>query len=153
MNNNKLFTYLLIALFAESLFLAFMFDSYQSGFVIGLPALLIPIYFYKTAPNATITNHISALAVMIFAALHIHQANGLIEVHFEIFILLAFLIIFQDWRIFITAIIVVAIHHISFYVLQVNNTGVYIFDENTVTSITLWNLEYTCSLISLRIYN
>ncbi len=130
MNNNKLFTYLLIALFAESLFLAFMFDSYLSGFVIGLPALLIPIYFYKTAPNATITNHISALAVMIFAALHIHQANGLIEVHFEIFILLAFLIIFQDWRIFITAIIVVAIHHISFYVLQVNNTGVYIFDEN-----------------------
>jgi len=137
MNNNKLFTYLLIALFAESLFLAFVFDSYLSGFVIGIPALLIPIYFYKTAPNATVTNHISALAVMIFAALHIHQANGLIEVHFEIFILLAFLIIFQDWRVFITAILVVAIHHISFYVLQVNGTGVYIFDENRLVFTTV----------------
>ncbi|WP_413699744.1 methyl-accepting chemotaxis protein [Psychromonas sp. KJ10-10] len=67
---------------------------------------------------------------MIYSALHIHQAHGLIEVHFEIFILLAFLIVFQDWRVFITAVLVVAVHHISFYFLQVNNAGVFVFDEN-----------------------
>lgn len=126
--NNKLFTYLFSGLFFESLVLGFYFDSYLSAFVIGLPALLIPLYFYKTAPDAKVTPHVSALAAMIFAALHIHQAHGLIEVHFEIFILMAFLIIFQDWRVFITAIAVVAVHHLSFYLLQVNDTGFYIFD-------------------------
>jgi methyl-accepting chemotaxis protein len=135
--NNKLFTYLFSVLFAESLLLGFIYDSYLSAFVIGLPALLVPIYFYKTAANKAIAGHISALSAMIFAALHIHQANGLIEVHFEIFILLAFLIIFQDWRVFITAILVVAIHHVSFYFLQVNDTGVFIFDEGRLLFTTV----------------
>ncbi|TWX57705.1 methyl-accepting chemotaxis protein [Colwellia hornerae] len=135
--NNKLFTYLFSVLFAESLLLAFIYDSYLSAFVIGLPALLVPIYFYKTAGDAAISGHVSALSAMIFAALHIHQANGLIEVHFEIFILLAFLIIFQDWRVFITAILVVAVHHLSFYYLQVNDTGVYIFDEGRLVFTTV----------------
>ncbi|WP_039988465.1 hypothetical protein [Paraglaciecola arctica] len=95
---NKIFTYLFCALFLESLLLAFFFDSYISALVIGFPALLVPLYFNRTAPLAAITRHVSAMATMIFAALHIHQTNGLIEVHFEIFILLAFLIIYQDWR-------------------------------------------------------
>jgi len=137
MKNNKLFTYLLMALFAESLLLSFIYGAYLPAVVIGLPALLVPMFFYKTSPSSTLTKHVTALALMIFAALHIHQANGLIEVHFEIFILLAFLIIFQDWRVFITAILVVAIHHISFYFLQINDTGVYIFDENRLVFTTV----------------
>lgn len=127
---NTLFTYLFIALFIESLILGTIYGTYLSALVIGLPALIISIYFNKISPNAMLTKHVSALATMIFAALHIHQANGLIEVHFEIFILMAFLIIYQDWRVFITAISVVAIHHFSFYFLQVNNSGVFIFDED-----------------------
>ena len=134
---NKLFTYLFCALFAESLLLGFFYDTYWSALVIGLPALLVPLYFNKTAPQAVITKHVSALATMIYAALHIHQANGLIEVHFEIFILMAFLIIYQDWRVFITAIVVIAVHHVSFYYLQLNDTGVYIFDQDRLLFTTV----------------
>ncbi|NRA52529.1 MAG: methyl-accepting chemotaxis protein [Gammaproteobacteria bacterium] len=127
---NKLFTYLFTALFIESLFLGFYFDSFLSAFVIGLPALLIPLYFYRVAPTATLTKHISALSTMLFSALHIHQANGMVEMHFEIFILMACLIIYQDWKVFITAIVVVAVHHVSFYFLQVNGVGVFIFEPD-----------------------
>lgn len=127
---NKIFTYLFFALFAESFLLGFIFDAYMPALIIGIPALLVPMYFNQTAPNSAITRHVSAIAAMIFAALHIHQANGLIEVHFELFILMAFLIIYQDWRVFITAVLVIASHHISFYVLQSNNAGVYIFDQD-----------------------
>ena len=74
---------------------------------------------------------------MIFAALHIHQANGLIEVHFEIFILMAVLIIYQDWRVFITALLVIAVHHISFYFLQINDVGVFIFDQDRLLFTTV----------------
>jgi methyl-accepting chemotaxis protein len=134
---NQLFTYLFIALFAESLLLAVIFDTYLSAFMIGIPAMLVPLYFNRTAPQALITRHVSALGTMIFAALHIHQANGLIEVHFEIFILMAVLIIYQDWRVFITAILVVAVHHISFYFLQVNDVGVFIFDQDRLLFTTV----------------
>lgn len=134
---NRLFTYLFSALFLESLLLAFFYDSFTSALIIGLPALLVPLYFNRTAPEAAITKHVSALATMIFAALHIHQTNGLIEVHFEIFILMAFLIIYKDWRVFITAILAIAVHHVSFYFLQVNDVGVYIFDQDRLAFTTV----------------
>lgn len=127
---NKVCLYLLSGLLIESLFLGLFYDSLVSALVIGIPAFLIPFYFNKAAQHSVITKHVTALALMIFSALHIHQTNGLIEVHFEIFILMAFLIIYQDWRVFITAILVVAIHHISFYFLQINNMNVYIFDQD-----------------------
>lgn len=99
--------------------------------------MLVPLYFLNSAPNSALTRHVCALGVMIFAALHIHQTYGLIEVHFEIFILMAFLIVFQDWRIFVTAIGCVAIHHLAFYFMQSSNAGVYIFDEDRLAFTTV----------------
>ncbi len=134
---NHLFTWLFAALLLESIALGLYHDTLFSGLVIGIPAFLVPLYFFKTAPNALITKHVSAIAGMTFAALHIHQAYGLIEVHFEIFILMALLIIYQDWRVFITALITIAVHHLSFYYLQVTNSGVYIFDPHRLAFTTV----------------
>ena len=136
-NTHKLFSYLFIVLFIESLILGFVYQTFVSALLIGLPALLIPLYFLNSAPNAALTRHVCALAVMIFAALHIHQTYGLIEVHFEIFILMALLIVFQDWRIFITAISCIAIHHLSFYFMQTNDVGVYVFDKDRLAFTTV----------------
>lgn len=127
---NTLFTFLFVVLFAESLALAFVYNTFAEAFIIGLPTMLLPLWMLKNLPGEAITRHTCALAAMVFACLHIHQMNGMIEVHFEIFILMAFLIIFSDWRIFISAISLVAIHHLSFYFMQINDFGVYIFDEN-----------------------
>ena len=86
----NLFTCLFVILFIESLALATINGTYLEALVIGLPSLLVPLWLFKTAQNAAITRHVAALAAMIFACLHIHQTNGLIEVHFEIFILAMF---------------------------------------------------------------
>ena len=127
---NKVFSSVLILLFFESVAMAFVYSTFIEAFVIGLPALLVPLWLMKSAPDAALTKHASALSAMIFAALHIHQMNGLIEVHFEIFILMAMLIIFSDWKVFISAIALVALHHTSFYFMQVDGVGVYIFDQD-----------------------
>ena len=79
----NLFTYLFIILFIESLVLATLHDTYIEALVIGLPSLLVPLWMFKAAPNAALTRHTAALAAMIFACLHIHQTNGLTEVHFK----------------------------------------------------------------------
>ncbi len=120
---------MIILLFTESVVLAFLNQTFIEAFVIGLPALGIAIYFINVMPDANLTKHVAALSVMIFSFLHIHQTGGLIEVHFEIFILMAFLIIFGDWRVFVSAIAIVAVHHLSFYFLQSSGQPVYLFDE------------------------
>lgn len=136
-NISKFFTILFIVLFVESLFLGLIYNAFVPAFVIGLPTLIVVLYFNQSAPNEAITRHVSAASTMIFAALHIHQAAGLIEVHFEIFILMAMLIIYRDWTVFITAIVVVAVHHVGFYFLQVGGAGVYIFDHGRLTFTTV----------------
>ena len=107
---NRLFLYVLIALQILSVVFGLVFGTLMSGLVIGIPALSVCLFFYRTAPDSAISKHITAIAVMVFAALHIHQANGLIEVHFEIFILIAILIVFKDWKVFLTATAVIAVH-------------------------------------------
>ena len=126
---NKVFSSVIVLLFIESIALAFVYGTYMEVFIIGVPAMLVPLWMMKTAPNTALTNHTLALALMIYACLHIHQMNGLIEVHFEIFILIASLIAFSDWKVFISAIALIAVHHLSFYFMQVNGMGVFVFDK------------------------
>jgi len=127
---HKVFSSVIVLLFVESIALAFVYGTYMEVFFIGLPAMLVPLWMMKSAPNAALTTHTSALAAMIFACLHIHQMNGLIEVHFEIFILMAVLIAFSDWKVFISAVGLIAVHHISFYFMQVNGMNVFVFDKD-----------------------
>jgi len=129
-NFNKLFGYLMVALLVETIALSFFYDSYLEIILIGLPTTLMCLLMLKQQPHAAITKHCIALGVMIFACLHIHQMNGLIEMHFELFILLAFLIVLHDWRVYISALLLVGVHHLSFYLMQTNDVGVYVFSQD-----------------------
>ena len=126
-NFNKLINYVLIVLFAESVLLSFVYGTFIAMLLIGLPTILISLFMLKSFPTAALTRHTVALATMIFVCLHIHQMNGLIEIHFELFILLAFLIVLNDWRIYISALLLVGAHHMSFYFMQSNDVGVFVF--------------------------
>lgn len=127
---NTVFSTVLVLLLAETIALSFVYGTYLEVLFVGLPATLVPWWLMKSAPDALLTRHACAISAMIFAALHIHQMNGLIEVHFEIFILMAVLVIFRDWKIFISAVTVIAVHHLSFYFMQVNGANVYLFDPD-----------------------
>jgi len=126
---NKLFSTLMIVLFFETLILSTIYNTYIEALVIGLPAVLISLYMLRSLPNEAITRHTVALAAMVFACLHIHQTNGMIEVHFELFILMAFLITFSDWKVFISAVSLIAVHHLSFYYFQSQGMPIYVFDN------------------------
>ncbi|WP_409372744.1 hypothetical protein [Pseudoalteromonas sp. bablab_jr011] len=127
---SRLFTYLFILLFLESLILGVVFSTLLSGVLTGLILLSLPLWMLHKHPDSALTAHIVAAGCMMFSFLHIQQSFGLIEVHFEIFILMAVLIMFVEWRVFITALAFVAVHHLSFYYLQINDAGVYVFDPD-----------------------
>lgn len=133
----RLFTLIFSLLFVESIGIGLYFGTLTQAFIIGLPLSLLPIWLLKTQPSSAITAHVVAAAIMMFSFLHIQQAYGLIEIHFEIFILMAMLIMFVKWQVFITAIVFVAIHHLSFYYLQTQNTGFYVFDPDRLAFTTV----------------
>ena len=76
-----------------------------------------PTVFVLVRPGAELTRHVVAFAQMCWSALLIHLSGGRVETHFHVFGSLAFLAFYRDWRIFITATVVVATDHIvrSFY--------------------------------------
>ena len=126
---DKLMLFVLWGLFVLSLALSGMHNTLMWSLVVGLPAALVPTALIYLFPGALLTRAVVATALMVFTALHIHQALGREELHFGIFVLLAFLLSYRDWRPIVIAAAVAAVHHLSFNFLQTWGYGVVCFTE------------------------
>ncbi|MFC3096086.1 hypothetical protein DRW07_05745 [Alteromonas sediminis] len=129
---NKLFTAVLCLQALVAIVIGFYVGTILSTLIVSALAVSLPLFLISTAPFAPLTRHTVAVAVQALTALHIQLSMGLTEVHFEIFTLLALLAWYRDWRIFISSVAFVAVHHVLFYILQKNDTGFYIFDQNNL---------------------
>ncbi|MDY6882704.1 chemotaxis protein [Alteromonas mediterranea] len=103
------------------------------AFIFGVPIAAVPLMLSFQSPYSALSRHAMAIGVQLLTALHIHQSFGLIEVHFEIFVLLAFLSYFRDWKVIATGTAVVAVHHISFFFLQAGGAPLFIFEEGHIS--------------------
>jgi two-component system sensor histidine kinase/response regulator len=79
---------------------------FLGGTIAAFPILLV---FLR--PGQAMTRHVIAVAQILASALLIHLTGGRIETHFQIFGSLAFLAFYRDWRVLVTASIVVALDH------------------------------------------
>jgi len=116
--------WVLWALFGMSLALSSMHDTLRWALLVGLPAAALPCLVIMLAGGSRLARMSVAVALMVFCALHIHQAAGRTELHFGIFVLLAFLLVYRDWTVIVAAAGVVALHHLSFSYLQELGYGV-----------------------------
>lgn len=80
---------------------------YLGGLIVS-----VPIFLAALRPGWILTRHVIAVGQMLIGALLIHLTGGRIETHFHIFGSLAFLTVYRDWRVLITASAVVAADHI-----------------------------------------
>jgi signal transduction histidine kinase/DNA-binding response OmpR family regulator/HPt (histidine-containing phosphotransfer) domain-containing protein len=78
-----------------------------AGIVVSLPIALAVFQ-----PGKTLTRHVIAIAQMCTSAILIHLSGGRIEAHFHIFGSLAFLAVYRDWRVLITASAAVVLDHV-----------------------------------------
>jgi methyl-accepting chemotaxis protein len=115
---HRYFLPVLWLLFLLSLALAPWYGTWGPALLVGLPAALLPTIMVFTMPQALATRLAIGAATMVFCALNIHQAMGMIELHFGIFVLLALLVYYQDWRVIVFSAVVVAVHHLAFNQLQ-----------------------------------
>jgi methyl-accepting chemotaxis protein len=144
-------TWVLVAL---SLSLAPWHDTWTVALLLAIPLGLVVTAMTLLAPGALLTRLLIGASFMVFCALNIHQAGGMIEAHFGIFVLLAFLLCYRDWRPIVLAAGVAAVHHLSFNYFQELGFGVLCFTK-TGLDVVLAHAAYvvaeTCVLSYLAI--
>ncbi len=72
---------------------------------------IFPVGLVLFRPGTTFSRHVITTSQMLMSALLIHLSGGRIETHFLIFGSLAFLACYRDWRVLITATVVVSADH------------------------------------------
>jgi PAS domain S-box-containing protein len=72
----------------------------------------VPVLLARTQPGKTLTRHTIAVGQMLMSALLIHLTGGRIETHFHVFGSLAILAFYRDWRVLISASVVVYVDHL-----------------------------------------
>lgn len=130
---NKVFIGVLFVQFIISIIIAFYTGLYFQAIVGGLLITSAPIALMCFKPGSRLTRIVIGIATQLFAALHIQMTAGLTEIHFEIFVILAFLGFYRDWKVILASVITVAVHHVSFFVIQSNGSPLYIFEEGHLT--------------------
>ena len=83
-----------------------------AALLLGGAIAAFPITLALARPGAHVTRHAIAIGQMLYAGLLIHLTGGRIETHFIVFGSLAFLAFYRDWRVLITATVVVALDHL-----------------------------------------
>lgn len=117
--------FLMLVSFAMS----FWYGTLGASLFIGVPAVAVPAFLVFTASGTRLSRIAVGAAFMIFSALMIHQSHGMIEFHFGIFVLLAFLLQYRDWLPVITSAAIIAVHHVAFYVMQEMAMPVYVLPK------------------------
>jgi methyl-accepting chemotaxis protein len=130
------------ALFVLGLGLASWHGTWLPALLIGLPAAAVPTALMLMLPGSVITRCAVGAAFMVLTALHIHQAHGMLELHFGVFVLLALLLYYRDWKPVVTAAAVIAVHHLAFDFMQRGGAGVWVFQANTGFHIVVIHAVY-----------
>ncbi|MEC5386199.1 methyl-accepting chemotaxis protein [Uliginosibacterium sp. H3] len=117
-------------------------STWLPALLIGIPALAVPVFLWRTVPGQLVTSLAVAAGFMIFSALLIHQSSGMLETHFGIFALLAFLLLYCDWRPLIMAAAVIAVHHLGFSFMQAQGVGVFVFPKAEGVSFVFLHAAY-----------
>lgn len=96
-----------------------------SGSSISLALLGAAVLIWRSAPGKLVTRLCLAAIGMLMVGLLIQLGRGLTEMHFSVFVFLAFLLVYRDWRPIVAAAATIAVHHLLTNQLQTWGWPVY----------------------------
>ena len=126
---DKIFLVVIVIEFLYALILAPWYETWSAALAVGIPLVILSFTCYLIYPATRLSSVVLSSLGMAFVMLHIHQAQGLIETHFGVFVLIAFIAIYRDWLPIITAAAFIAVHHVAFCYLQHHGVGVWLFRD------------------------
>lgn len=130
LRNDRFMLMILVLAFLVSLGLAGWYSTWAESLVIGLLSVGGAFLVFNMAPGSLLSRLANAVALMMLVALQIHQAHGMIEMHFGVFVGLAFLFAYRDWRPLLLGAVLIALHHVSFNIIQEQGGPVWLFDND-----------------------
>jgi len=134
---DRLMVGLLWVLAVYSLALAPWHGTWWEALLIGVPMAGMGTVVALLMPGSIVTRIVVAALFMGFSALTIHQSHGMIEMHFSVFGLLAFLLYYRDWVPIVAAAGVIAVHHLAFDIAQRAGHGTFVFNHHHGLGIVL----------------
>lgn len=110
-----------------------LYGNYLFGFVAGSLLGIVSIIAYKYYAGSQLLRVVNAVILMLFSLILIQQNLGRIEMHFHIFVMLSFLVVYKDILPVFAASLFTIIHHLLFTYLQLNsiqisNTDIIIYN-------------------------
>ncbi len=99
----------------------------DSGWAMGatLVLLLVAGLGFAMARGSGASRYVLTFVLVSFIALHIQLSHGMIELHFGVFVVLAFLLVYLDWKLIVFGAALFAVHHVVFDRLQAAGYGFY----------------------------
>ncbi|MEG8234843.1 methyl-accepting chemotaxis protein [Pseudomonas orientalis] len=117
-------------MFLFSLGLAFWHDTFTQAVIVGGGTGVVLTALYRAIGGTRVMRCALGAGLMVMAALHINQAQGVIEAHFGIFALLAVLTFYRDWLPILVAALTIAVHHLVFHALQHQGWPVFVMEHH-----------------------
>jgi len=108
-------------------FAAFLFGEWTPCLAVATPCALLATLLYWKCRGCLGTRICIAIIFVVFSGVLIDEAHGVIETHFSIFALLAFLLYYRDWRPVCAGSAVVIAHHFVICDLQMRGYPVFVF--------------------------
>jgi PAS domain S-box-containing protein len=84
-----------------------------AAILLGGVVTAFPVWLANKQPGHPMTRHVIAIGQMLMSALLIHLTGGRIETHFHVFGSLAILAFYRDWRVLVSASVVVVVDHLA----------------------------------------
>src|SRR5579864_4806046 len=114
-NRDRLFLITLLA-HAPVAFVIGMIMSGEYGVVHVLSEAVAPaiaaIVAYALFRQTPIFRIAAGVLLMLYSGVIIHAGAGLVEWHFHVFVAMAMLVLYYDWRPIVAAAVTIAVHHI-----------------------------------------
>jgi methyl-accepting chemotaxis protein len=101
--------------------------------VFGLLAAAV----YASAKGTSLSKYVLTFVLIGFVVLHIQLSQGMREFHFGVFVSLAALLVYRDWRVVVFGALMYALHHVGFDRLQAAGYGLYCLSEPNFATILL----------------
>ena len=93
--------------------------------VVGGLLCALALVLFAVARGSVLTRFALPLLLCAVVALHIQVSLGMIEFHFGVFVTLALVMVYRDWRVVLACALFFAVHHVLFDRLQAWGLGLY----------------------------
>ena len=150
--SDRLIGWLLVAHFPVALALAPVYGTWGPALIVGGLVSALAAWLLRTAAGAPATRFAMAAGLMTYSALFIHQAHGMVELHFHVFATLAFLLAYADWRVPVAAGGLIAVQHVGTFLAQRAGAPVWLLGHAHQFWVVLVHAAFVVAEVGVLVY-